>query len=59
MGFEIDDDLRVELRRRWADRNVPGYWGVNARAWIRHHIAHIRAGHPDGFTAARKGRQAT
>jgi hypothetical protein len=33
---------REEIRRRWSDRNVGGYWGVNTRAWIRLIIANAR-----------------
>lgn len=46
----MTDDLRQELARRFKDRNRPGYWGVNARAWLRHHIKAIRNGNPCGFT---------
>lgn len=49
---QMADALRAEMRRRWRDRNAPGYWGVNARAWIRHHIRFVCAGCPDGFTQA-------
>lgn len=33
----------VELRRRLADRNAPGYWGVNARAWAAKLIRELKA----------------
>lgn len=36
------DAMRVELRRRLADRNTKGYWGVNARAWAHKLVRDIR-----------------
>jgi len=31
----MDAATLAELRRRLKDRNAPGYWGVNARAWAK------------------------
>lgn len=44
----IEPWLRDELARRFKDRNAPGYWGNNARAWLKFHIKAIRAGKPYG-----------
>ena len=48
------EELGRELSRRFADRNIPGYWGVNARAWLNKHIAAIRAGNPNGYTGSKE-----
>lgn len=45
---QITPELKQELSRRFKDRNKPGYWGVNARAWLRLHIKAVRAGKPYG-----------
>lgn len=39
---ELDERV-AELKRRLADRNAPGYWGCNARAWAHKIIRELRA----------------
>lgn len=33
----------AEIKRRYRERNAPGYWGCNTRAWLRKLIREIRA----------------
>lgn len=46
--LDINENLRAELHRRFKERNFPGYWGINNRAWLKRHIKAIRDGKPYG-----------
>lgn len=41
-----NNERRAEIARRFKDRNISGYWGCNARVWIRKLIRDIRAEAP-------------
>lgn len=36
------EEMIAELHRRLKDRNIPGYWGCNARAWAHKIIRELR-----------------
>jgi len=42
MDKEFKLELETEIKRRWKFRNCKGYYGANARAWIRQLIKNLR-----------------